>query len=191
MAVATLASAIELVDYLECPVNGELYIPGSYGGRSFYYDGIHLGEDIKLSEKTPIKSIGNENLIFYKQDGKYPAGFGELYAIILHDFGRKYEFKNALGQTVKTRYIKSIYGHIINYTDRSDKKGTKLKWLLNSTDRQPVKRGEVIGYVNNDAENGDGKDHLHVGIALSKNVGAPFGYDNGSQGKNFAAMRRS
>ncbi|MDO8668335.1 MAG: hypothetical protein Q7K35_04575 [bacterium] len=191
MAVATLTSAIEAVDYLECPVNGELYIPGSFDGRVFYCDGVngkHLGEDIKLLEKTPIKSIGNGDLIIYQKDGAYPYGFGELYAIILHDLGREYEFKDALGNKVKTRYIKSIYGHIRNYADRSDKVGTKLKWKLNSTDVQPVKRGEVIGYVNNDAENGDGKEHLHAGIALSKNVGAPFGYDNGSQGKNFAAM---
>lgn len=38
------------IDYPILPYN-----PGSYEGRSFFYDNDHLGEDIKLEEGKPVK----------------------------------------------------------------------------------------------------------------------------------------
>src|SRR6185295_12786719 len=81
------ASGQAMFDY---PVLQELYVPGSYAGRSFFYekpDGDHLGEDIKLPEGYPIKSIGDGDLIYYKTDGTYKDGdsvdgFGKLYFIV-------------------------------------------------------------------------------------------------------------
>lgn len=168
------------------PVPQELYVPGSYAGRSFYYDKVHLGEDIKLPEGAAVHAIGPGILKEYR-----PAeGYGELVAVVEHDLGREFDFENGKGEHVKTRYICSIYGHI----RKSEKRGgAELSLKVGDA----VAKGQTIGYVNDDAHNGDGAEHLHLGIRLTAHPGhwAFFGYENvtkykDSDVKYFAAASR-
>lgn len=132
------------------------YSAGSYGGRSFFYDGNHLGEDEALDEGTPIRAIGPGIIKKYGP----AAGYGELVVVIEHDLGRVYSFTNAYGKIVRTRYILSIYGHLRRSRIRE---GAGLSMKVG--DR--VTRNTIIGYVNDDLHNGDGAEHLHMGIRLS------------------------
>jgi hypothetical protein len=116
----------------------------------------HLAEDIKLPEKTPVRAIGNGKIVYYEP----ASGYGELVVVIEHDLGKEYEFTNGVGDIVKTQKILSIYGHLRKSKERE---GTPLKWEVGNC----VKKGEIIGYVNDDANNGWGAEHLHMGIRLS------------------------
>lgn len=179
------------------PVNPALYIPGSYAGRSFYYnpwsDKPHLGEDIDLPEGTPIRAIGDGRIVQYEAH----QGYGELVAVIEHDLGRVVHFDLDVGDTKQkdTQYICSIYGHIRASEQRDS---TPLPWKVGDT----VKRGDVIGYINNSSHpdgvypdpNGDGKEHLHMGIRLTRHPGrwAYYGYEDTTNPyanvKDFAAF---
>ncbi|MES0336205.1 MAG: M23 family metallopeptidase [Candidatus Magnetobacterium sp. LHC-1] len=160
------------------------YTPGSYGGRTFYYDSNHLGEDVYLSEATPVRSIGAG----YIKEYRSANGYGELVVVIEHDLGQNYTFTNASGDQVTTRYILSIYGHL----RKSEYRGGSPLGLGAG---QWVDKGTVIGYVNDDANNGDGGEHLHMGIRLSNAAIAKQndsnwfrGYEGSSgMGKDFAA----
>lgn len=48
------------------PVSENSYVPGSYNGRSFYYDEVHIGEDIELSEGTPIRAVADGKIVQYE-----------------------------------------------------------------------------------------------------------------------------
>ncbi|MBI5466115.1 MAG: carbohydrate binding domain-containing protein, partial [Candidatus Kerfeldbacteria bacterium] len=164
LTTAAIASGI-----WQFPVEQDQYF-NWYAGRSFYYDDNHLGEDINLEEETPVKAIGNGVLKLYRQDNSSAYGFGELYAVIEHDLGKEYEFTNANEEPVKTRYIRSIYGHIRKSKVRG---GTELMWKADDS----VSAGDVIGYVNDDYHNGGGAEHLHMGILLDRSIINHLGYD--------------
>lgn len=176
----------QIADILDFPIDEPLYSPGSYNDRSFYYDENHLGEDIDFSEGTPVKAIGNGILVWYS-----PAeGYGELVAVIEHDLGKEYSFPNAYKQIVRTNKILSIYGHIRKKENRNDLK--ECKWKVGDY----VEKGKIIGYINDDEHNGDGEEHLHLGIRLSnktianeRDPGLWFrGYEKGTNfGKDFAS----
>ena len=149
--------------------------------RTFYYDQVHLGEDSNLAEETPIRAIGAGEIAIYKKDGGYPYGFGELYAVIKHDLGREYEFVNGYGQVVNTRYIRSVYGHIRKSQERE---GQELTWKIGDQ----IQPGQVIGYINDDAHNGDSTEHLHTGVILDWAPVDSYGYDyQHNKGHRFAA----
>ncbi|TXH02340.1 MAG: hypothetical protein E6P95_00130 [Candidatus Moraniibacteriota bacterium] len=154
---------------LQYPVDQDLYIPGSYANRVFFAGQDHLGEDINLIEGTPIKAIGNGKLLEYRPSD----GYGELVAVIEHDLGREYAFINAYGKIVTTRKILSIYGHIRDKKKRDDSKS--LNWKVGDE----VGIGEVIGYINDNAHNGDGAEHLHQGIRLQSEAEAKKSDPNG------------
>lgn len=154
---------------LQYPVDRDLYVPGSYANRVFFADQDHLGEDINLIEGTPIKTIGNGKLLEYRPS----EGYGELVAVVEHDLGREYAFINAYGKIVVTRKILSIYGHIRDKKKRDDQKS--LSWKVGDE----VKLGDVIGYINDNAHNGDGAEHLHLGIRLQSEAGAKRSDPNG------------
>ena len=137
------------------------YAPGSYANRTFFCCpggalGRHLGEDVALAEGTPIRAAGPGVIKVYGS----ATGYGELVVVIEHDLGQPHNFTNAYGDTVNTRYILSIYGHL----RASQTRGGQTTGL---TENQRVEAGTVIGYVNDDAHNGDGAEHLHLGIRLS------------------------
>jgi len=132
------------------------YVAGSYTGRSFFYDANHLGEDEAEPEKTPVSAIGPGVIKYYGAS----TGYGELVVAIEHDLGTEYTFFNAYGQAVTTRYILSIYGHLRTSAER-DGVGTGLKL------GDAVTVGTIVGYVNDDAHNDDGAEHVHLGVRLS------------------------
>ncbi|MGB4833497.1 MAG: M23 family metallopeptidase, partial [Candidatus Moraniibacteriota bacterium] len=195
LACLFVSNAYALVaDTLRYPTDSNVYVPGSYSNRHFFAGKDHLGEDVALPEGTPIRAIGNGTIVVYRPS----AGYGELAVVIEHDLGREYAFVNAYSETVVTRKILSIYGHVRDRRNRNDAQG--LTWR----DGQGVKIGEVIGYINNSSHpdgqsfdpNGDGAEHLHMGIRLSGmtsaeqiDPGAWFrGYEKSTdQGKYFAS----
>jgi hypothetical protein len=134
------------------------YDPGSYQGRSFFYDTDHLGEDEALVEGAPVRAIGTGKIVWYKK----ASGYGELVAVVEHDLGRSYTFKNAYGTDVKTKKILSIYGHI-----RPCDKREPPMVCTNLSVGEFVDSNTVIGYINDKDNNGDGREHLHLGIRLS------------------------
>jgi len=168
-----------------------------YANRTFYCctssgNGGHLGEDIQKVQGTPINAIGPGTIKLYRAAS---SGYGELYVVVEHDLGSVFTFTNAYGQTVNTRYIISIYGHLRKSQVRG---GPETGLAVGSQ----VDSSTIIGYVNNSSHpdggspdpNGDGLEHLHLGIRLSTWAEAnridtypARGYENNSDmGKYFA-----
>lgn len=178
---------ISAANTLEYPVDEAGYLNNYYKGRVFFAGGDHLGEDINLAEGTPIRAIGDGKTVVYRASD----GYGELAAVVEHDLGAEYAFINAYGQVVRTRFILSISGHIRNKRNRTDT--ATLSWKAGDA----VSRGDVIGYINDDAHNGDGEQHLHEGVRLSNQATAQAldpswfrGYERETdQGKHFSSPK--
>lgn len=137
------------------PVDLDRYISGSYRHRWFLSPGDHLGDDIMLPEGTPIMAAGRGQVVYYG-----PAtGYGELLVVVEHALGSEVYFRNGNGESVLTRNVLLIYGHLRASRMRG---GAPLQLVAGSC----VMPGDVIGYVNDDAHNGDGAEHVHVGIRL-------------------------
>jgi murein DD-endopeptidase MepM/ murein hydrolase activator NlpD len=139
------------------------YVPGSYGGRGFYYDKNHLGEDERLAEGAAVHAIGPGKVVFY---GPAPS-YGELVAAVEHDLGAPCDLISGAGTPVKTANILSIYGHIRPCDKRENGICTGLSVGTGVT------KDTIIGYVNDHNDdptldhNGDGKEHMHLGIRLA------------------------
>jgi len=161
------------------PIPESSYVPGSYNNRAFYYDLIHLGEDILLSEKTPIRAIADGKIVQYEYHSGYATTNDgtSIVAVVEHILDSTITFQLKVGdtKTVTVNKVCSIYGHI-RKSEEYD--GAKLTWEIG----QEIKKGEIIGYVNDDAHNGDGSEHLHMGIRLGghPNYWVYYGYENDS-----------
>lgn len=131
-------------------------ITNIYAGRSFYADGNHLGIDIELPEGTPIHPIGCGVLRVYRP----ASGYGELVAVIEHKLASPITVQNGMGEQVSVTSFLSIYGHLRKTSDRN---GTGFLGLHAGDQVGP---DDIIGYVNDNAHNGDGAEHLHLGIRL-------------------------
>ena len=164
---------------LNYPVDRLSYIPGSYAGRSFYYDKVHLGEDISLPEGTPIRAIGDGRIVQYEYHSGYASSEDgtSIAAIVEHDLDRTATLVLEVGNTKTVSFVKlcSIYGHIRKSQTYS---GARLQWKVGDY----VRQGDIIGYVNDGAHNGDGGIHLHMGIRFGGHPGywVYFGYENGT-----------
>lgn len=137
------------------PVAAALYAPGSYRGRDFLEPASHLGTDIMLAEGTEIVSVASGRIAYYGS----ATGYGELLAVLEVDLGREMEFRTGSGETVRTRYILVIYGHLRPARYRA---GAPLRFVPGDC----VTAGQTIGFTNDDAHNGDGAEHLHFGVRL-------------------------
>ena len=182
----------ENVLIFDYPVDEVSYIPGSYNGRSFYFNERHIGEDILLSEKTPIRAIADGKIVWYK----FAKGYAtvddgtSIVAVIEHDLGSFLTFQFKIGHTKTSTVNKicSIYGHIRKSAVYD---GPQLQWQVG----QNIKRGQVIGYVNDADHNGHGTEHLHMGIRLGGNFNrwSYYGYENpmipDSNVSNFASAK--
>ncbi len=127
-----------------------------YGNRDFLTDGIHLGRDIELPEGTSIHPIACGTVRFYGP----ASGYGTLAIAIEHCLKETVVVHNGRGESVTVTCFLSIYGHLRS-TSLIDG-GSKLDIRVGDT----VGPEDVIGYVQNDAQNGDGAEHLHLGIRL-------------------------
>ncbi len=127
-----------------------------YAGRGFYTDGQHLGRDIALAEGTAIHPIACGVVRVYRS----ATGYGTLAVVIEHALASPRTVTNGLGSAVTITHFLSIYGHVRPTT------------LLDSGDELAFREGDVvgpddvIGFVQNDTLNGDGAEHLHLGIRL-------------------------
>ena len=141
--------------FLEPPVPAEQYIPGSYRGRIFLGDGVHLGEDIELPEGTPVRASGPGRIVYYG-----PAtGYGELLAVVEYLTTQPMTVVNGNNETVSVSIFILIYGHLREAAARGG-----VPSGLRTGDC--VTTGTILGYVNDDAHNGDGAEHLHCGCRL-------------------------
>ena len=128
-----------------------------YSGRSFFYDQDHLGADIQLSEGTPIRAGVNGTIKYYSSATDY----GNLVVAIEVDLGTPRSFTNGYGQTVTTSKALWILGHLRSSSGRNGT-GQTLSW----TPGDIVAPHDIIGYVEHDGENGEGAEHLHLGLRL-------------------------
>lgn len=171
---------------LDYPVSQNLYIPGSYAGRSFYYDRVHLGEDILLSEGTQIRAIADGRIVQYEYHSGYATSNDgtSIAAVIEHDLGRTVTLNLAVGdrKTVTVSKICSIYGHIRKSLTYG---GARLGWQVGDI----VHKGDIIGYVNDGSHNGDGGVHLHLGVRLGGHPGrwVYYGYESSSTPDSFVS----
>lgn len=146
-----------------CTVSATRYptVPGDmqnvYDGRSFYADGNHLGHDIALPEGTAIHPVACGTVRVYR-----PAeGYGRLAIVIEHRLASPLVVTNGLGEQVSVSSFITIYGHQRSSSDRNGTTG-----VLGLRDGDMVNPDDVIGYVDDDAQNGDGAEHLHLGVRL-------------------------
>lgn len=150
---------------LDYPIPYQDYIPGSHDCRKFLDPADHLGDDVNSFgscppppnkaveyakfDGSPVKAIGDGKIVWYSS----ASGYGELVAVIEHDLGQEVDFTNGNGTTTKTRYLLSIYGHIRKNQDRGD--GNPLGWQVGNE----VKKGQIIGYINDHDDDDDDDDH--------------------------------
>ena len=183
-ALATMG-AVEQVEAWTYPIRP--YVPGSYAYRVF--GGRHLGEDVTDPRRgeTPgkhgmaVRAMGPGVIEVYRAS----TGYGQLVVVIEHDLGRPYSFPNYHGTFRTTSKILSIYGHLRSCQDPGD---PRTCTGLNTTSNNRVQEGDIIGYINISADpdcpvnsqraksgkcdpaadsNGDGYEHLHLGIRLT------------------------
>ncbi len=128
----------------------------AYAGRTFYADGNHLGYDIALPEGSAVHPIACGTVRIYRAAN----GYGTLVAVIEHRLPSPTTVVNGRGERVSVTTFLSIYGHL--RTTRDAAGGSSLAIHVGDT----VGPDDVIGYVQNDALNGDGAEHLHLGVRL-------------------------
>jgi hypothetical protein len=156
-----------------------------YNRRGFYTDGNHLGLDLGYPEGTPIYPIGPGIIRVYR-----PAtGYGTLAIVIEHCSRLGFEARNGVGTIVHGQRFLTIYGHLRRTSGYNT--GRTLNWQVG--DR--VTPYDVIGYIQRDSDNGDGAEHVHLGVrfqtmadAIANDPRACFrGYDGSpSQRRWFA-----
>jgi hypothetical protein len=123
------------------------FVAGSYQGRKFLVPSNHLGDDSAHDHHDPIHAIA-DGLV---QESIPANGYGRVVVI---------EHKLPDGS-----YVSSIYGHLCSHRGYPTiREGVR------------VKKGEVIGYVGDANENGDGLEHLHLGIRRGRYDGNFCGY---------------
>ena len=83
------------------------------------------------------------------------------------DLGGDQSFVNVIGDTVNTSHVLWILGHL-RPTEFSDGSGRSLSWR----DGDFVTQNDLLGYIENDSENGDGAEHLHIGLRLQSHAEA-------------------
>ena len=138
------------------PVSGEATF-NRHGGRRFLVDNVHLGTDILLPEGRAIHPIACGVVKL----ARAANGYGALVVVVEHTLDQPVEFTNGLGQRVSTDRFLSIYGHLRLTAERQGR-GARAPITVGAV----VDTDTVIGYVEQDALNGDGIEHLHLGIRL-------------------------
>jgi hypothetical protein len=127
-----------------------------YAGRGFLADGVHVGRDINLGEGTAIYPVACGTIRVYRS----AEGYGTLVVAVEHHLATPITVANGVGERVSVQDFLSIYGHLRATTLRTG--GARLPWREGDT----VRPEQIIGYVQNAADNGDGEEHLHLGIRL-------------------------
>ena len=127
-----------------------------YAGRGFLADDVHIGRDVLLREGAPIYPIACGTIRIYRA----ASGYGTLAVVIEHHLPSAITVRNGVGVEVRVQDFLSIYGHLRPTSLIHG--GTALNWH----DGDTVRPDQIIGYVQNGELNGDGAEHLHLGIRL-------------------------
>lgn len=130
--------------------DGRRWVVPIVWGRLFYFDYNHLGVDLFADEGDTVRAIFDGIITNYDA----APGYGELVVVIEHEYTGRWK-----STTIPGRFL-SIYGHLRPRSNRDS--GATLLWK--NGDR--VRKGDVIGFVNDDEHNGDGDEHLHLGIRI-------------------------
>jgi murein DD-endopeptidase MepM/ murein hydrolase activator NlpD len=123
------------------------FVAGSYQGRTFLSPSNHLGEDSEHPHREPVFAIADGRV----KEACRATGYGRVVVV---------EHRLPDGSAVS-----SIYGHLCGHP------GFPL-----AADGSRVKRGEIVGYIGHRSENGDGLEHLHLGIRKGRYDGNFCGY---------------
>ena len=123
------------------------FVAGSYQGRTFLSPSNHLGEDSEHAHHEPIHAIADGVV----RESCTASGYGRVVVV---------EHRLPDGS-----HVCSIYGHLCGHS------GFPLV-----RDNSVVKRGDVVGYVGDRHENGDGLEHLHLGLRKGSYDGYFCGY---------------
>lgn len=169
------------------PVAADLFVPGSYDKRAFLSPANHLGEDVKLPEGAPVAAIAAGRIVYYG-----PAtGYGELVVAIEHRLAAPVTVRNGAGDLRTFATFLTIIGHLRPSQVRGGQ-------TLGRKTGDCVGPGQVLGFVNDDAHNGDGAEHAHFGARLQSDAeakaadpSAPYrGYDtaNGAWRADYASF---
>lgn len=146
----------------QLPVQGAASVQ-TYAGRGFYVDGNHLGWDVRLPDGQAVRPVGCGVVRLARS----ARGYGTLAVVIEHRLGNGLTVQNGNGQHVFVDRFLSIYGHL---RPTSERNGRGVERVLRVGDQ--VTPETIIGYVENGALNGDGAEHLHLGIRLQSMAAA-------------------
>lgn len=134
-----------------------------YAQRAFLVSGgpgAHLGHDVQYAVGTAISPILCGRIRYYGPAG----GYGTLVVAIEHTLNRPVYVTSGDGKRVLIQTFLSIYGHL----RATASNGSALTWVAGDW----VSAESTIGYVQEDALNGDGGPHLHLGIRLQSREAA-------------------
>lgn len=123
------------------------FAAGSYQGRTFLSPSNHLGEDSHHDHHDSVHAIAAGVV----RESCRADGYGRVVVV---------EHRLPDGS-----HVCSIYGHLCGHP------GFPLV-----RDGALVKKGEVVGYIGDRYENGDGLEHLHLGIRKGSYDGYFCGY---------------
>lgn len=123
------------------------FVAGSYQRRTFLFPSNHLGEDSEHAHHDPVHAVADGVV----REACTATGYGRVVVV---------EHRLPDGSNVC-----SIYGHLCGH------RGYPL-----IRDGSLVKKGDVVGYIGDRYENGDGLEHLHLGIRKGSYDGYFCGY---------------
>lgn len=123
------------------------FVAGSYDRRTFLSPSNHLGEDSEHAHHDSIHAIADGIV----RESCRATGYGRVVVV-----------EHRLPDGVQ---VCSIYGHLCGHS------GFPL-----IRDNSLVKKGDVVGYIGDRFENGDGLEHLHLGIRKGAYDGYFCGY---------------
>ncbi|MEM7156495.1 MAG: M23 family metallopeptidase [Myxococcota bacterium] len=138
----------EVATSFQFPTEG--YEAGSAHGRRFLVPNNHVGDDSKHEHLTPVFAIGHGIVRQARRGGL--EGYGSVVAV---------EHQLPSGE-----YVVSIYGHLCNHS------GHRIPVDVGDV----VRKGELLGYIGDDDENGHGPEHIHLGIRRGEYDGHVCGY---------------
>lgn len=132
-----------------------------YRGRSFYVDGVHLGLDLAAPEGTPVFAGVHGTVQYYGP----AAGYGRRVLVVESHMPGARTWQNGRGESVTTDRVVFLYGHLRASEKFGDDRGAEGD-LVALQEGDCVTPETVIGYIERDSHNGDGAEHLHMGLRL-------------------------
>jgi len=123
------------------------FVAGSYDGRTFLSPSNHLGEDSAHGHHDPVFSIADGVV----REACTATGYGRVIVV---------EHRLPDGS-----HLASIYGHLCGHS------GFPM-----AREGSRVRQGDLLGYIGDRFENGDGQEHLHLGLRKGRYDGYFCGY---------------